>query len=202
MKIWFASYPRSGNTLLRIIMNEAFGIKSGSIYPEAPTGIWAKRVGFAKYTLRLRRRYGMKTHGYAQDQAPAIYVVRDGRAAVVSYFHWLRAEGEAPTLEDIISGKVWAGSWSAHVSAWSSRPNTLLIKFEDLIGDNEYACRQIGDFLGIHGRATLPDFAELQAMSRTHFRSGNNQANIAELASHIDQFDKVHGDAMRQLGYY
>lgn len=30
--IWLASYPRSGNTLLRTILNHCFGLKSASVY--------------------------------------------------------------------------------------------------------------------------------------------------------------------------
>ena len=31
-KIWLASYPRSGNTLLRTILNHCFNLKSASFY--------------------------------------------------------------------------------------------------------------------------------------------------------------------------
>ncbi len=31
--IWLASYPRSGNTLLRTVLYQCFGIQSASVYP-------------------------------------------------------------------------------------------------------------------------------------------------------------------------
>ena len=32
--IWLASYPRSGNTLLRTVLWHCFGLRSASLYPE------------------------------------------------------------------------------------------------------------------------------------------------------------------------
>jgi hypothetical protein len=31
---WLASYPRSGNTLLRTILKQCFGLSSQSVYPD------------------------------------------------------------------------------------------------------------------------------------------------------------------------
>ncbi len=34
MIVWLASYPRSGNTFFRIILNSIFGIKTYSVYDD------------------------------------------------------------------------------------------------------------------------------------------------------------------------
>ena len=34
MIVWLASYPRSGNTFFRIVLNQLYGIKTTSIYNE------------------------------------------------------------------------------------------------------------------------------------------------------------------------
>jgi len=33
--IWLASYPRSGNTLLRVILKHCFGLSSQSVYHDS-----------------------------------------------------------------------------------------------------------------------------------------------------------------------
>ena len=43
--IWLASYPRSGNTFLRIVLAQVFGLKTASVYENLTTyqfdrGVW------------------------------------------------------------------------------------------------------------------------------------------------------------------
>lgn len=50
----------------------------------------------------------VKTHGPPEDDDPAIYVIRDGRAAIVSYFHYIRnLQDSSVTLERVIRGDAW-----------------------------------------------------------------------------------------------
>src|SRR3546814_7459149 len=65
------------------------------------------------------------------DDAPAIYVVRDGRSSIVSYWHYLQTFGNYQVdLKDVVLGNVPFGSWSEHVERWSPdrRRATLLLQ--------------------------------------------------------------------------
>jgi hypothetical protein len=89
MKLWIASYPRSGNTLVRLILNQAFGVKSTSIYPDETDAMRSRpwlmdRLGFSEEEMP-GEWLAVKTHNPPIDDMPAIYVVRDGRAAIVSF---------------------------------------------------------------------------------------------------------------------
>lgn len=232
MRLWLASYPRSGNTFLRMVLSESFGIASSSVYGAELVDQWLD-TDSAEGGIRGEDAEmpwtAVKTHEAPLDDGPAIYVVRDGRAAVTSYFHYLsRYESsapsdvslrgrmmtrlraiagtapEAPQMRAIVRGDQWPGSWSWHFEAWSplTRPNTLLLRYEDMLADIDGVCEQISSFLGVPQLAPFQhDFAMLHAREPGFFRSGDNQRNIAELAPYMDLFNQMHGTLMRELGY-
>src|SRR3954468_8987783 len=133
MLVWLASYPRSGNTLLRTIFRNAFGISTYSVYNEnearvfdAQGGGVTEMVGHANlgsspeaFLDQARRSEApvlVKTHDRPVDAERAIYVVRDGRAACVSYWHFRNELAQRPTSwDDIIHGTVFPGSWTQHL---------------------------------------------------------------------------------------
>jgi hypothetical protein len=217
MKVWLASYPRSGNAFLRMILNAVFGIKSTSVYSAEDSAMaerpWhAQLVGYAGEFRRVKsisnpnEWIAVKTHDPPSDSEPAIYVVHDGRAAIVSYFHFVRAFADTfPPLQDLIEGKVWPGSWSQHLKMWNpkERANTLLLKYEHLKSDPRRCCKEISMFLNIPQKAEFTqEFDELHRLDPSLFRAGNNELNIAEMSSYVEQFDRLHGAVMKQLGYY
>src|SRR5665213_4441239 len=142
---WLASYPRSGNTLLRIILNRCFGVSSQSIYDDAEfsdpavcgevghEAIGDDPKGFIAAARRSGRDLYVKTHELpSPDRHPAIYVLRDGRSAVVSHAHYMAEFFHRDILlTDIIAGKLGV-SWSQHVNAWvmGGRPNLLVVRYE------------------------------------------------------------------------
>ncbi len=156
MLVWLASYPRSGNTLLRTIFRNAFGIKTYSIYDENEAKVFDAQNGvtdmvghanlgtspeaFLEQARRAPEPVLVKTHDPPAGTDRAIYVVRDGRAACVSYWHFMNELVERPTtFDEVIEGQIFPGSWTQHLAAWSprSRPQTLLLRYEDLTGDVE-----------------------------------------------------------------
>ena len=97
MKItWLASYPRSGNTYLRTILFNCFGIKTASIYPKDLGGnkILENFVGHIEHNQNKTITFQkdsipiIKTHKLNQDDNRSIYIIRDGRAASVSLWNF------------------------------------------------------------------------------------------------------------------
>lgn len=210
MKLWLASYPRSGNTLIRLVLNQAFGIKSTSLYPSEDKSMneqpewFRERIGYAGPLDRINSEQwvGVKTHGPPTDDEPAIYVVRDGRAVLASYFHLLRDFSTAKPMNEIIAGDVWVGSWSDHVRAWSDRPKTLVLRYEDLTSDPEPQCEAISEFLELPQLAPFAQtFDELHRFNPRLFRTASNERNIAEFEPHLNSFLNRHGPMMKELGY-
>jgi len=152
--VWIASYPRSGNTFLRTILWWCFGLRSASVYPrdlgknrklEEYVGHIEhganKQIQFPKNSLPL-----IKTHEHARDNNPALYIIRDGRAASVSL--WKFYNGNIP-LKSIIEGQHRFGTWSDHVQSWHpwNRQNTLLLRYENMLDDLTTTLNSLSNFL-------------------------------------------------------
>jgi hypothetical protein len=239
MIVWLSSFPRSGNTLTRIMLHRVFGIASTSEYmPERPDygadpaagapgsaaalgrgrrsakfvadgAYYSYRGQFPDFVAAARRtteRVFIKTHAPPRDAEPAIYVVRDGRAALVSLFHFLAARGEPRPMRAVIAGDGSdAGSWSGHLSAWQppTRRRTLLLRFEDLVARPDLAIAALSDFLGMPPRAAWRNpQEEMSALDGAFFRGGSNARNVAELSPANEAlFWGLHGAWMKRLGY-
>jgi sulfotransferase family protein len=222
MLVWLASYPRSGNTLLRTIFRQAFGISTYSVYDENEAKVLNSRDGVADmvghaafgmsapdFLAKARRAgetYLVKTHDQPSDDSKAIYVVRDGRAAVVSYWHFMNELVKRPTtFDEIICGSVFPGSWSQHLYAWQprERANTLLLRYEDLVRDAEGAIGAIERFLDTPRIGTFDlTFGQMHTAFPTFFRAGSNAVNIRELDRRtLEMFERVHGATMMEYGY-
>src|SRR5690242_6425767 len=95
MIIWLASYPRSGNSLFANLIKHHLEIPLYSIYSidkrtddQDDMYIHLNPVDL-QAAKQSRDLFFVKTHELPTDDAPAIYVVRDGRDAIVSYAHYI-----------------------------------------------------------------------------------------------------------------
>ena len=217
--IWIASYPRSGNTFLRIILEQAFGLASYSIYyvegdqhadPSAEAigsaPMLPKQWRVALGTATQGPPIPIKTHGPPTDDAPAIFVARDGRAVINSYYHYHKKFAfEQPSLTDIIAGACQFGSWSEHYWAWrpKTRPQTLLLYYDALVSRPQEIISELAKFLNLTpGQTALPEFEELQRRSPDFFRRGQNADYLAQWTPvQIALFNQLHAPAMEDLGF-
>lgn len=161
MIVWLASYPRSGNTMFRIVLNSAFGISTYSIYDDPlfdRLGSIADVVGHEPLPQPLEKMlsseetFFVKTHALPPDDGPAVYLLRDGRDTLVSYARYLQSfrsekqsltarlkqtlDGGAfsSTLRELIVSDERYGGWSKHASEWRRRnADTFTVRYEDLL---------------------------------------------------------------------
>ena len=153
------------------------------------------------------------------DKTRTIYLVRDGREACVSYWHYLCQLNDAPdtTLEQVIRGDCPFGSWSEHVRAWipmlrsrACNPDVkdllgLLLNYETLLTKIGSTLQLLRLFLDMPTRKNmaLPDWQDFHDSDPQFFRSGTNETWKTEmLADNLALFDELHGDTMREYGYY
>jgi len=215
---WLASYPRSGNTLLRTVLKQCFDLSSQSVYPDAEFDdlriaqtIGHEAVGDDPHSFVARaqaqgRQLYVKTHEMPPSRhLPVICVVRDGRSAVVSHLHYLRQVlGHEVSLSDVIGGRM-GPLWSHHVRAWALAPRTnrLVVRYEKLAAGDEETIQAIAGFIGApQHRPFDVSFAQMNALAPTFFRRGSDAANIAEMdAEAHEMFDRLHGETLRDLGY-
>lgn len=222
MKLWLASYPRSGNTFTRSVFESVYGVDS-SAYSLAKLKR-GKGTDYASSTV-------VKTHELYRDvppelrNYPKVLLVRDGRDCVVSMAHQARdIQGRTGRslerhMRDVIKAPRGNhfGGWSANVLSWIEEAD-VVIRFEDLIENPLVQIERIRPFLPDLPAAQvdrLMSFDELRAgasrfgsrkndpdHARKFFRRGKAGAWRDEMPADLRAlFWKHHGATMERLGY-
>jgi len=185
--IWLASFPRSGNTFLRNILFEVYGIASSTFHCDPTRELDAD---YEKYRV-------IKTHELPNKlpepikEAKAVYLVRDARDALVSIAHHRKDIVEPGSdyynnLLEVITadgGDGYFGGWSKNLTAWRDRAS-LIIHFEDLIEDplsEVEKLRQIMD-LPEPDVSKMPTFEKLK-FGRPQYGAGSGEGYSIDLAS-------------------
>ena len=205
---WLASYPRSGNTFVRTILFNCFGIKTASVYPKDLGGrtILEEFVGHIEHnqdktiTFKKGSIPIIKTHKFNKDNNRAIYVIRDGRAASISLWHFY---AKKISKKDIILGNTIFGKWKDHLISWSplKRKNTLLIKYEDIGNDFESVLNSISTFLDkdiinkkLPKRDTMAFFDGRWVRSKTDWREYMSNKEL-------ELFNELNHSVLEEYGY-
>ena len=149
----------------------------------------------------------IKTHDAPLDGNPAIYVVRNGFAAVNSYRDFCRVyDRKDYPLEDLILGSGGPyPSWGAHLDGWNprQRPNTLLLKYRDLLENPDICLSQLAGFLNRpRQQPWTNNFTALHQESPDFFRRGKLEPTPASYTpAQLELFELIHGDWLAELGY-
>lgn len=229
MIVWLASYPRSGNTFFRIVLHHAYNLKTFSVYDDPVL----ERIGVAEVighedlpapveTLRASPEvFFIKTHDLPTDNSPAVYLVRDGRDALVSHARYVQSfRKKSPglfsseerdferTLEKLIATKPQFGGWSEHVRQWTTRADarTVVVRFEELIASPQAEVEKAIDALGLNlqklSGGIVPDFAALQKQSPEFFRKGRTGSWRDDMPPRLQElFYQHHRPVMEDFGY-
>lgn len=157
--LYIASYPRSGTTWLQMILYQlttdgemAFNHISEFIpFFERSLTIGQNLNSFKPPRLfKTHLRYGDLPRGPHKY----IYIARDGRDVLASYFHFYRSHMRykgtfEAFFEAFIHGKVGYGSWFQHLAEWERHAqdsNVLFLRYEDLASDLPLCVRRIAAF--------------------------------------------------------
>jgi hypothetical protein len=223
MIVWLASYPRSGNTLLRTILkatmnqnsyfdeevNSKVGWTAGE---EGLFGHISRDVSFDDFYIKAKNSkelFLIKTHLPPKDQSPVIYIVRDGRSALWSYFQYHRNFiPDAPlSIIELILGLDFYGGWSEHYRTWMcSDRKKLVLRYEELAGNlGREKLESIAKFLDYSGnlKAWVNPFIELKKGRPNFFRNGDaDWVPPNDWTKRINEiFFFIHGKLMDELGY-
>lgn len=219
--IWLASFPRSGNTFFRNVLYEVYGLESSTFHIEDHREL---DVNYDAYPVA-------KTH-LLPDQLqpsdrsiPSVYIVRDGRDALVSLAHHRKdiaepgSDFEHNLLEAVIArGDSHFGGWSKNVEKWLDRAD-IVIRFEDLIKDPIGEAEKLREIIDLPkpDMTRIPNFESLkygrpkyggggenfdEEANLKNFRRGQQGSHKEEMAPEIEAiFWKKHGQTMIKLGY-
>jgi estrone sulfotransferase len=163
--IFLVSYPRSGNTWVRVIianvLNNGRDIKSladlNTLVPDIHVGVPEKGY-LTPRVIKTHRVYPVRHERNKPELYKRnIYIVRNPFDVIKSYYSYLSnlSEGMDDDYEkfvfDIVHGMIAPCSWSEHVLSWyaaSKYNETLFIKYEDLQDNTFEGIQQVAAFLG------------------------------------------------------
>jgi hypothetical protein len=161
---WLISYPRSGNTWLRLLLanylfptEPKYFIDTDYYVPDSHQHPWELLLERSKEV----KPFFLKSHYI--DHLPyrfgkCVYLYRDGRDVAVSYYYFEQWRQNfsgtfSEFLRDVwISGDVYFGSWRNHVNLWvggHTGYDVLLLDYQDLYDDTKTSMKRICDFCSV-----------------------------------------------------
>ncbi|OIQ30640.1 MAG: hypothetical protein BM564_00025 [Bacteroidetes bacterium MedPE-SWsnd-G2] len=150
--VFIVGFPKSGNTLMQhIISHLVYGLNenvSRSLINFISPDIYTNR-----YYFRFNDTCFFKSHNLPEKRyRKVIYIMRDGREAILSYHHMMKNMGMNVSLEELYTGeqKIFNVHWDEHIKSWEKNPfsaEILWIKYEDLLNNKFEELKKICIFL-------------------------------------------------------
>ena len=194
---WIASYPRSGNTFLRILFKEVYGIYTWEGYGEETP----QNVLGGGFKMNENVPIFIKTHELpcntqvTHTKLKSIYLVRDGRDAAVSMaFHRHNIVKPGSDLLFNLRTAILApfgtsfGGWSRHVKEWSKHAD-IIIRFEDLISDPIKELQKLEKTIDLPkgDYSKIPSFQDLKR-KKYSLGSGNDELSQLQQQKRREKF--------------
>ena len=228
--VFIVGYPKSGNTWFQ---NLVAGVVYG-VDPRLSPPLLANDLVPDVQATEVYRRYATPTffkshHLPVGSYRRVVYLLRDGRDAMVSYLHFLEAihnkkvdfQGLVETGLSFISCK-----WHEHVQAWHSNPysaDLLVIRYENLVQQPLEELQRFCRFIGLDrneghlcASAEAASFGNLRAKetrlgmgqpdrwpsNRFFFRRGKVGSYLDEMPqSVLEAFLRDAAPTLEQFGY-
>jgi hypothetical protein len=227
--VFIVGFPKSGNTWLQTLTAAlVFGVDI-----ERCPDTLVQDVVPDIYDRPFYRRYLTSAY-FKSHELPSprhgrvVYVIRDGRDVMVSYWHFMQAMGSrCASLRELVESPTHGFDvrWQDHVERWLANPyksEMLVLRYEELSADPRLHARRLMDFLGITVDDAVLDRALYQCsfdqMKQREKRLGwDNKkwpadkafARRGKVGSHRDEmdaatrelFEKQAGGLLHSLGY-
>ena len=217
-------FPKSGHTWFNnLLVGTVFGIDVRNI-PQSIINVFIFPLRDGYYRRYQTPSY-FKSHLLPQPyHRRVVYLIRDGRDVMVSYYHYRHALGDNVTWEEHIKNPTPYGYWHEHIQRWLDNPyqtDVLTIKYEDLktipIKQLQRFCEFAGIERDIEQLQWAIDNAAFDKMQQREERFGmpNNfprdkrfvrRGKVGSYKDEmppemLDVFMKYAGAMLRQLGY-
>lgn len=162
---FIVGYPKSGNTWMQHLLAAlVFGL-DGRLTPDSLVQDLVPDLHSVSSYKRYLTPTFFKTHDLPQPRfRRVIYLVRDGRDALVSYFHHLAAlKSPLADWEKLATGEgIFPCPWHKHVDSWLANPygsDLIVVKYEALKKNPVRELRRICDFAGLERDRRTQRFA-------------------------------------------
>lgn len=165
--VFIVGYPKSGNTWFQDIVS---GVVFGLLPEFAPPILVQDIVPDVGASTPHYKRYAtpmfFKSHAMpTPDYKRVVYLLRDGRDAMVSFHHHIAAmeNRKVDFLETVQTGRSLPCKWHEHVEAWLANPfqaKMIVIKYEELKNNTAHELGRFCDFVGL---SRSPEFLKMIA---------------------------------------
>ena len=160
--VFIVAYPRSGITWFQnLVVGTVYGMASEHI-PDRLVQELVPDVHRKRYYKRYSTPMFYKSHHLPRPEyRRVIYLLRDGRDAMTSYYFYESAVQRermnflsmVQTAEGLLVGK-----WHEHVEAWLANPfdaDMIVIRYEDLLKDTAHELQKFCEHVGIERTTSL-----------------------------------------------
>lgn len=153
----------------------------------------------------------------AAPRTKAIYIYRDGRDVLTSFYHYRAKIGPVPpSIHEFLQQKVsdwFPGNrieyWVHHVSGWLGRSDVLYVSFEELIRSPESVVAKLAAWIGLPAPQKVANVDLNQAQANKGVRRSSvlpRKGKIGDFKQLFDEkttadFNGMAGELMRELGY-
>ena len=236
LDVFLCTYPKSGTTWLGYLLaqllkespDEQLGLDSFNRYVPDVNTLYRRRAGLVGLAGLGDPRF-MLCHAEFDPTLPrVVYVLRDPRDVMVSYWHYQRflRPGHVESLAEFLQRPAYFPcAWDAHVRGWllpRRHPNLLVLRYEDMHADTAGVLRQVLDFAGL----SVEPAAIAAAVDQSRFsrmRAAEERFGVGDKAAGTDErfvrkgrvgswqeemgpaelrlLEDRFGEVMRQVGY-
>lgn len=169
--VWLSSYPKSGNTFIRMLMHAyLFGKPQdteevGRRIPDIHLLLSQNRVledrGDQQIFVKTHFCFSAK-HPHAESTSGCIYILRNPRDVLLSNARYLGADADPDKLRKFAIHFInnlglphWRqmnmGSWPEHLASWlypANKMPQIFIRYEDLCTDTANTLKRVVEYLG------------------------------------------------------
>lgn len=165
-----AGYPKSGNTWMQYLLAAAFYGLDLQVASDALVQDLVPDVHFKKFFKPYFPVTFFKSHFLPRpDYRKVVYLLRDGRDAMVSYWHYLQGlDGDSiDFLKLVQTGEnLFPCQWHEHVEQWLANPHgaqMITVRYEDLQANPAAQLQRISEFAGLPREAGVLEAAAQSA---------------------------------------
>ena len=180
--IFVVGYPKSGNTWFQdLITAVVYGVHP-VFAPPSLAQVLVPDVHKQTYYHRFSTPMYFKSHHLPRpDYRRVVYLMRDGRDVMVSFYHYDKATRGTADLADMVRlGHPTHGKWQAHINAWLANPHgaqMLVVRYEDLKRNAVHELERFCSFAGVKREASFLEMmvreTDFEKMQQREIRSGS-----------------------------
>lgn len=153
--IFLVSYPKSGNTWMRFFLSIYKNGGKALAYDKIEEFIPSVHKSSKQFISEIKKPRIIKSHFTDfESYTKILYIVRDGRDSLVSYYHYLQElKGFKGSFDDFYFSNMHSGvgEWHSHVQAAINykrkhKNKILITKYEDMLNCQNESFKSILDF--------------------------------------------------------